>query len=150
MQKQTYLIREMQSGDLEKVTELEAACFSMPWKYKDFEECLKNPYRVYLLAETDGQEVIGGCMLTEIAGEGDISNVAVAERFRGQGIAAALLQRLLEYGRDTYGINAFTLEVRSKNIPAIRLYESAGFQSEGVRPNFYDKPKDDAIIMWKR
>lgn len=150
MQKQTYSIREMQSSDLEKVTALEAACFSMPWKYKDFEECLRNPNRVYLLAETDRQEVIGGCMLTEIAGEGDISNVAVAEHFRGQGIAAALLQRLLEYGRDTYGINAFTLEVRSKNTPAIRLYESAGFQSEGVRPNFYDKPKDDAIIMWKR
>ena len=89
-------------------------------------------------------------MLTDIAGEGDISNVAVDVRFRGQKIATVLLQKLLEYGRTKYGIHAFTLEVRSQNIPAIRLYENAGFQSEGIRPNFYDKPKDDAIIMWKR
>lgn len=150
VQTQDYHIRKMHSGDLEKVTALEAACFSMPWNYRDFEEALTNPHRVYLVAETDEKQIIGGCMLTEIAGEGDISNVAVYENFRGRKIATALLQKLLEYGKEKYKINAFTLEVRSKNIPAIRLYEKAGFRSEGVRPNFYDKPKDDAIIMWKR
>lgn len=149
-QTQDYYIREMQRGDLQKVTALEAACFSMPWKYNDFEEALINPHRIYLVAETEEKQIIGGCMLTEIAGEGDISNVAVYERFRGQQIATVLLQKLLEYGKDKYNIDAFTLEVRSKNIPAIRLYENAGFQSEGIRPNFYDKPKDDALIMWKR
>lgn len=150
MNKQNYSIRKMENRDLENVTALEAACFSMPWKYSDFEECIRNPHRVYLLAETDEGEVIGGCMLTEIAGEGDISNVAVLERFRKQGIGSKLLQNLLEYGRNIYGIEAFTLEVRSKNAAAIRLYETAGFYSEGIRPNFYEKPKDDAIIMWKR
>ena len=145
-----YHIRRMCSDDLEKVTALEAACFSMPWKYKDFEEALLNPHRVYLVAETDEKQIIGGCMLTEIAGEGEISNVAVQERFRGYKIAAALLQELLKCGKEEYNINAFTLEVRSRNTPAVRLYENAGFQSVGIRPNFYDKPKDDAIIMWKR
>lgn len=150
VQTQKYYIREMQRRDLEKVTALEASCFSMPWKYKDFEESLTNPDRVYLLAETDKQEIVGGCMLTNIAGEGDISNVAVDECFRGQKIATALLQKLLEYGKDKYGISAFTLEVRSKNAPAIGLYEKAGFKVEGIRPGFYDKPKDDAVIMWKK
>lgn len=149
-QTQEYRIRKMCRNDLEKVTALEAACFSMPWKYKDFEETLTNPYRVYLVAETDEKQIIGGCMLTAIADEGDISNVAVHESFRGQGIATVLLQTLFAYGKEEYHINAFTLEVRSRNIAAVRLYEKAGFQSEGVRPNFYDKPKDDAIIMWKR
>lgn len=150
MKAQSYHIRKMQRNDLEKVTALEAACFSMPWKYKDFEEVLINPHRVYLVAETDNQEIIGGCMLTEIAGEGDISNVAVDAHFRGQKIATALLQKLLACGSAEYGIHAFTLEVRSQNVPAIRLYENAGFRAEGIRPNFYEKPKDDAIIMWKR
>lgn len=150
MHEQSYYIRKMQKKDLEKVTALEAACFSMPWKYKDFEEALINPHRVYLVAETDNQEIIGGCMLTEVAGEGDISNVAVDAHFRGKKIAAALLQKLLECGSAEYGIRAFTLEVRSQNVPAIRLYENAGFRAEGIRPNFYEKPKDDAIIMWKR
>lgn len=148
-QMQSYHIRKMCHDDLEKVTALEATCFSMPWKYKDFEEALTNPHRVYLVAETDEKQIIGGCMLTEIAGEGDISNVAVQEDFRGQKIATALLQKLLEYGKEEYNIDAFTLEVRSRNIPALRLYEHAGFQSKGIRPNFYDKPKDDAVIMWR-
>lgn len=149
-QLQNYYIRKVQRDDLEQVTALEAACFSMPWKYKDFEEALINPHRVYLVAESDHQEIIGGCMLTDIAGEGDISNVAVDARFRGQKIATALLQKLLAYGSAEYGIRAFTLEVRSQNTAAIRLYENAGFHSEGIRPNYYEKPKDDAIIMWKR
>lgn len=150
MQAHNFCIREMQRQDLEQVTALEAACFSMPWKYKDFEETLTNPHRVYLVAQTQNGEIIGGCMLTEIAGEGDISNVAVDARFRGQKIATALLEKLLAYGREQYDIHAFTLEVRSQNKAAIRLYENAGFRAEGIRPNFYEKPKDDAIIMWKR
>ena len=48
------------------------------------------------------------------------------------------------------GIVNYTLEVRVSNAPAIRLYESLGFESAGIRPGFYDKPKEDAMIMWKR
>lgn len=150
-----YHIREMQQKDLEEVTALEAACFSMPWKYYDFEETLTNPDRFYLVAEADHvteaipDRILGGCMLTHIAGEGDISNVAVYEKYRKNGIAAVLMTELLRLGAARYGITAFTLEVRSKNISARRLYEKFGFEPKGVRPNFYEKPKDDAVIMWK-
>lgn len=88
-------------------------------------------------------------MLTDIAGEGDISNVAVAESYRRQGIARALLEALIRFGRQQ-GITAFTLEVRQHNEAALGLYEGLGFVSAGVRPNFYDKPKDNAVIMWLR
>ena len=150
-----YHMREMQQKDLEEVAALEAACFSMPWKYHDFEQTLTNPDRFYLVAEADHvtettqNRILGGCMLTHIAGEGDISNVAVYEKYRKNGIAAALMAELLRLGAERYGITAFTLEVRSKNTPARRLYEKFGFESKGVRPNFYEKPKDDAVIMWK-
>ena len=69
----SYHIREMQQEDLDEVTALEAACFSMPWRYRDFEEVLKNPDRVYLVAEADcvtpdmPDRILGGCMLTHIA-----------------------------------------------------------------------------------
>ena len=48
------------------------------------------------------------------------------------------------------GVQALTLEVRSTNTAAIRLYESLGFVQEGVRKNFYEKPTEDALILWKR
>ena len=160
-----YHIREMRREDLEQVTSLEASCFSMPWKYKDFEDTLTNPNRFYFVADTlpyihsknitsviqsNSCCIIGGCMLTSILGEGDISNVAVHEKYRKQNIATSLLNALMSFGRTHCGITAFTLEVRSKNAPAVRLYEKLGFVTEGVRRNYYEKPKDDALIMWKK
>ena len=59
------------------------------------------------------------------------------------------MSRLLEEGK-ARGIRAFTLEVRVENAGAIQLYEELGFRSEGVRKGFYDLPKEDALIMWKR
>ena len=87
--------------------------------------------------------------MSEIAGEGDISNVAVYERYRGQRIADVLLKAMFALGEE-HGILEYTLEVRSQNHSAIRLYERNGFVTEGVRKNFYQKPTDDALIMWKR
>lgn len=148
-----YHIREMQRADLEEVTMLEASCFSRPWKYRDFEETLSNPDRFYLVAETDKSMsnlpvmILGGCMLTHIAGEGDITNVAVCEKYRNQHIATALLTYLIQLGEQKYGIRTYTLEVRSANTAARKLYEKLGFVSLGIRPNFYDYPKDDAVIM---
>lgn len=141
-------IRGMQVEDVDAVTALEASCFSMPWKRQDFEDILTNRDRIYLVAECD-KNIVGGCMLTMIAGEGDISNVAVYEAYRGQHIATALMQELLRVGEEK-GIGDFTLEVREQNLSAIHLYENTGFVSEGIRPNFYDKPKDNAVIMWRR
>lgn len=143
-----YTIREMLLQDAQKVTALEEACFTQPWKYNDFAEIPDNKDRVYLIAETDENAIIGGCMLTNIVGEGDISNVAVYSEYRGQHIAKNLMQELIKLGQKQYGITAFTLEVRSKNEPAKALYRGLGFESAGIRPNFYDKPKDDAEIMW--
>ena len=141
-------IRIMEEKDLDGVTALEASGFSMPWKRHDFEEVLQNKYRTYMVAEAAGM-IIGGCLLTEIAGEGEITNVCVNQEYRGQGIATKVLGKLLAYGKEL-GISAFTLEVRAGNTAAIRLYQHFGFVTEGVRKNFYEKPVEDAWIMWKR
>ena len=82
-------ICEMGPQDVDAVTKLEESCFSQPWRRHDFEEILTNPGRIYLVAK-ECDEVIGGCMLTEITGEGDISNVAVKEQYRGKHIATKL------------------------------------------------------------
>ena len=60
-----------------------------------------------------------------------------------------MLKELLTRG-EAAGINAFTLEVRVSNAAAIHIYEKFGFQPEGIRPRFYEKPIEDAVIMWRR
>jgi ribosomal protein S18 acetylase RimI-like enzyme len=59
------------------------------------------------------------------------------------------MKELIKVGKSR-GIEAFTLEVRVSNAPAVHIYEKLGFVSEGIRPNFYEKPREDAYIMWKR
>lgn len=142
-------IRFMEERDLDQVTALEAACFSQPWKRNDFEDILTNPDRFYMVA-ADGDVIAGGCMLSCICGEGDISNVAVLEAYRNRHIATELLREMLRFGTGQMGLVAYTLEVRQQNLAAQGLYKKLGFVSEGVRPNFYDFPKDHAVIMWKR
>ena len=141
-------IRQMEEKDAGKAACLEADNFSAPWSENAFIETLRCDYAFYYVAEVDGC-VAGICGLRNIAGEGEITNVVVAKHFRRKGVAQALLAKVLEEG-SSFGIEAFTLEVRCSNTPAIRLYEKFGFKDEGVRRNFYDKPREDALIMWKR
>lgn len=140
------VIREMTSEDVKAVSEVEAAIFSMPWSEADFRDLLTRDQIEYLVAELDGV-IIGGAGIRNVLGDGEITNVAILEPFRRHGYARELLLRLLDKGREMGAID-FTLEVRVSNIPAIRLYESLGFVSEGIRPNFYERPKEDAAIMW--
>lgn len=141
-------IRELCEEHIEPLSRIESESFSMPWSPKDFRDLLSRDYCMYLVALADG-EVVGCCGMTMICQEGNIDNVVVAEHFRNRGIAGVMLKELIERG-EAAGINAFTLEVRVSNEAAIHLYEKLGFVSEGIRPNFYEKPVEDADIMWRR
>lgn len=142
------LIREMKADDVEIVSKIESEVFSMPWSAKDFLEMVEADYAYYYVAEVDG-EIAGCCGIRNIAGEGEITNVVVAPPYRKKGIALMMMEYMLERAAEV-GIGDCTLEVRVSNQPAIRLYEQLGFKGEGVRPHFYDKPDEDALIMWKR
>lgn len=141
-------IRRLQEEDIEALAEIEAQTFSMPWSGKAFRELLTNPYCLYLVALANGK-IVGGAGYTDLCGDANIDNVVVAEDHRGLGIGQALLQELIAVG-EARQITAFTLEVRVSNKAAIHIYEKAGFHSEGIRPGFYEKPREDAMIMWKR
>ena len=140
------LIREMSYKDIDKVSLIEEECFSMPWKPDDFRQMIENDNMTYVVATLDG-EIIGGAGLRCILTDGEITNVAITKEHRGKGYSKPMLDNLMELGRKL-GCEAFTLEVRVSNESAIRLYKSLGFKEAGIRPNFYDKPKEDALIMW--
>lgn len=141
-------IRELREEDIEALSRIESESFSMPWSAKDFRDLLTREYCMYLTALAEG-EVVGCCGMTNLCGEGNIDNVVVAERFRNKGIAGAMLRELIAKGEKA-GITAFTLEVRVSNAAAVHVYEKLGFLSEGIRPKFYEKPVEDALIMWRR
>lgn len=141
-------IHDMQKENLEQIAEIEKASFSMPWSVKSFEETLDNPNAFYIVAEEEGQ-VAGYCGAYLILDEADVNQVAVVSSRRNQGIGRKVMEALLEK-LEQAGADAVTLEVRKSNRAAIALYESLGFVTEGIRKNFYEKPVEDALIMWKR
>ena len=140
--------REMTAEDVPFISRLEEETFSMPWSAASFLQMIEKEDARYYVAEEDGK-LLGGCGLLLIAGEGNITNVVVTPEARRRGVATGMLSQLLAAG-DREGLTAYTLEVRVSNQAAIALYEKLGFVSEGIRPNFYEKPTEDAVIMWKR
>ncbi len=147
-----YIIRELSMEDIDQVCALEEMVFSMPWQRDAFIEMVENKDALYLVVEEKSNPgmVIAACGMRHIVGEGDISNVVVHPHYRKRGIARQMLAELMNRGNQKFGIEAYTLEVRKSNEDAIHLYEYHGFVSEGIRKNFYEKPTEDALIMWKR
>lgn len=132
-----------------QVAAIEAICFSEPWSETAYmEACEKEDY-LYIVATDEAGHAIGMCGLLIGPFEAEVMNVAVHPDYRGQGIAHCLMQALLEAG-EARGVEEFTLEVRAGNAPAIHVYETHGFVGEGIRPKFYRKPEEDALIMWRR
>lgn len=144
-----YSIRRADINDCESILAIEQACFEYPWSRLLFDADLSsNPNAAYWVAQSGEGEVLGFIGTHDIAGEINITNVAVAPEFRGCGIAQALVKTVKDHfkDKDIYGI---TLEVASENAPAIHVYEKADFSPEGIRKKYY-KNGDDAIIMWSR
>lgn len=132
-----------------QVAAIEAVCFSEPWSESAYmEACEKEDY-LYIVATDEAGRAIGMCGLIIGPFEAEVMNVAVHPDYRGQGIAGRLMDALLVAG-EARGVKEFTLEVRVGNTPAIHVYEAHGFVGEGIRPKFYRKPEEDALIMWRR
>jgi len=140
------IFRKMTENDLDKVATMEKDIFSTPWSREGFRESLSQSYSYFFVAEEG--EIIGYCGVHNFGGDGEITNVAVDKEARHKGVATKMLQYAMEE-MTKVGVEAFTLEVRVSNAAAIRLYEKLGFENKGIRKNFYDHPKEDAMIMWK-
>ncbi len=138
----------MDADHLDEVAELERICFSTPWSRNMLAEELDNALSAFLVALDDDGRVVGYAGLQVVLDEGYITNVAVRPECRRNGIAAKLLQVFLDFAQANR-LSFLTLEVRASNYGAIALYGERGFRSVGRRKNYYEHPKEDAIIMTK-
>lgn len=139
----------MTADHLEELAKLERICFSRPWSRKMLAEELENQCAAFLVAEDSvSGRVLGYAGLMVVADEGYITNVAVFPEYRRQGIAAQILQVFLQFAAANH-LAFLTLEVRPSNAAAIALYQGFGFEEVGRRKNYYDLPKEDALILTK-
>ena len=130
-----------------QIAELEKECFSLPWSKKTITEAMDNG-TLFFVAQK-GEKTVGYIGISIILDEGYITNIAVTKKERKKGVGTALLERVFAEARDN-NLSFISLEVRESNNKAISLYEKFGFKKEGKRKNFYDNPKEDALILTKR
>ncbi len=135
--------------DLEAVLEIEAASFTNPttrdmlvWEIEH-----SDVSRIWV-ARSPEEPVVAVCSCWLVFDELHVHTVAVRPPWRRQGVARALMVAVF---RDAVGEGATraTLEVRRSNEPARRLYEALGFELRGVRPAYYTRPVEDALILWR-
>ena len=130
----------------EQVAQIERNCFSHPWTEEMLLDELDNLLSSWICALGENGVVLGYAGLSVVAGEGYINNIAVRQEYRKQGVASALLDVFLRFAQ-AQKLEFITLEVRLSNQAAKGLYMKHGFAQVGRRKDYYDDPKEDAILM---
>ncbi len=150
MTTQQVTIRPLGYADLPQVIAVERRAFPTPWSLAMFVLELSKPSSVCLAAVVDSgagpQTLVGYLVCSRYADVWHLMNIAVDPPVLRQGIASALIERLLEVAGPS---ESYTLEVRPSNPAAIALYRRFGFEPAGTRPRYYADTGEDALIMWR-
>lgn len=140
-----FRIVDVSAEHIRQIEEIERDCFSRPWTAEQLKIQMRDAQHEFIAAVSDGR-VLGYVGLMYVLDEGYISNVAVHPDARRQGIGDTLIDALAAKAAELE-LAFLTLEVRESNAPAIALYAKHGFHPVGKRKNYYDAPKEDAVLM---
>jgi len=137
-------------ADVAEVAGLQARAFGNAWGAEALGGQQTNPSvaRLYATRVPSGG-IVAYCAAWKVVDELHINSVAVDPQYRRQGLARRLLEHVLTAAAAS-GTTSATLEVRQSNEAGRALYERLGFRLEGVRPGYYQDPREDALILWKR
>jgi [ribosomal protein S18]-alanine N-acetyltransferase len=139
-------IRPLSYADLPQVIAIERRAFPTPWSLAMFVLELSKPAGISLAALLDGR-IVAYLVCSRYDTVWHLMNIAVDVHLRRQGLATSLLERLFELADRPS--EQYTLEVRTSNEGAIRLYERFGFRAAGRRRAYYHDNREDALIMWR-
>ncbi len=140
-------VEKMTMDDYEKIKDSLETEFDDFWNSNILKSELENENSRYFVAVENGK-ILGFAGFIIMPDDIEITNIVTRKLNRGHGIGKMLLETIMDEAK-AYGKNAISLEVNAKNIIALNLYDSFGFEKVGLRTNYY-KGTDDAIIMTKQ
>ena len=141
------IVRNMIESDVEEIASMESAIFSDAWTARSIEETYNQSQAFIVTAELN-DKLAGYCIVYFVLDEGEIARIAVDNSLRRQGVGRKLLEQVEIICKEK-GITRLMLDVRESNENARAFYKSLGFEEDGVRKNFYEMPKEDAVLMSK-
>ena len=137
----------MIESDVEEIASMESAIFSDAWTARSIEETYNQSQAFIVTAELN-DKLAGYCIVYFALDEGEIARIAVDNGLRRQGVGRKLLEQVEIICKEK-GITRLMLDVRESNESARDFYKSLDFEEDGVRKNFYEMPKEDAVLMSK-
>ena len=143
-------VRPANAGDIEFIADISAESLYESWSAGSLHEIFENAAYTVLVCEradhiTADHMIAGYIILFTAADECNLLSLGVSAETRRRGIGRALTEIAAQHARKR-GCCAIYLEVRESNIPAVKLYESCGFEPCGMRPGFYQNPDEDAKL----
>ncbi len=141
------LMFEATKEDLQQLYEIEKVCFSHPWSKDSLLAELTSQHTICLGAKV-GETTVGFCLLSVIAGEGTVLQVAVLPEYRRKEIGKQLTVSAMEQARKQ-GAEVVFLEVRVSNVAARGLYKALGFEEISVRKGYYRDGETAMIMQWR-
>lgn len=142
------VIRPAAPSDAPGIAELEIETSGHPWsKESILHDITESNIAVVISAELD-DKLVGYADVWNIAGEGQLNNIAVTGAARGNHIGQKMMEYLFDALRES-GATEMSLEARVSNTPARRMYEKLGFVNLGIRPGYYEDNGEDAVIYRK-
>ena len=140
-------IRAAVLDDVPAILALEqAAPVAAHWTAEQYKIRVQSPVQAACALVAESQGNICGFLCANIAaGEWEIENVVVAEKFRRHGIGAELMRSLIAQWEKFAG-TALLLEVRESNAAARALYTNHGLREVGRRRGYYRDPVEDAVL----
>ena len=140
-------VKKAEQCHVPQIAEIEKNSIPQPWSEAAFAAALEDEKAVTLAAFC-GDVLCGFITGVYLLDTADIYSVAVSADYCGNGVGKRILEEFFNQLPDE--VQAVNLEVRESNSPAIKLYEKTGFQSVGLRKNFYSDPRENAVLMTKK
>ena len=141
------VIRPAQLRDVYSIQSIDRSVFPKSWTQQFTVEQITRRKGAHIVAER-AHRVVGHGGVAFLADDAHVTSIAVDPQHHRLGVGTTLMQELIELSAARVS-GSITLEVRVSNESAIALYERLGFESAGVRPNYYADTKEDAVIMWR-
>ena len=140
-------IQPLGLDDVTAIEAIEQTEMQAPWSRMMFVSEIVKSTSICLGAFVDNV-LVGYVIVSRYVDAWHVMNLVVRPEHRREGIATRLLASLFELAGDD-DRRGFTLEVRVSNAAAIQLYETIGFESQGIRRGYYTDNREDALIMWR-
>jgi [ribosomal protein S18]-alanine N-acetyltransferase len=149
--RQQLAIEPMREADVPTVQEIERHIFTTPWPRNAYYRELSSrnsAYYIVLRRELDeGSEILGYGGMWRMYDEAHVTTIGVRRDIHHSGFGRILFAGLVQAAYDM-GAKWITLEVRTSNDGAMRMYEGFGFKVIGRRKGYYTDNGEDAIVMW--